>query len=625
MTPRLHPVLACLALLTLLGPTRVGVAGPESAFTPAALGPIVLDGTPAPDEWRGATLLPIGNVRAPRVEGEGGPSELAPDVRVGLSGGRLCVAVRMDEPAGTAMGLHLMIAPEGTASAAAAVSLDYRPMELRAPRYRVLGPRGVGRPVYRLEGAVDWTAGAVRHEGGTVHTTPAAWTLEAAIPVVDLVGESAAQVLRLAVVAYTRTPNVIGAWPAGAVWKGPAAWGTLRPPEGGWPLAVDVDVARLAAEDAADALRQEAWLQYLRGASTPLLPLAPRDVLLTEVRKNLIAPLETLLVHRPDLRAPVLCIEGDVFHRLGLGAEAAEAYRQAVGEGRGWPEARYGLDVKVGGPAYAQGEVDGPTDFRRARDRIALRGRLLPPPQGLEEAGLRLGAALLDHKEGRFAEAIPVLEELARKYPFDAFLEAHARMAHRGLRAAGEEAQLVKRDAQAPLPRAVVETTRGPFTLELFQRDAGNSVSNFVWLAQSGFYDGVAIHHTVPFFATYTGDPHTKEGAAHPEQVGTGGPGYAIRTEAGARRPLRGYLAFVGAGRDTEGSQFLLFTGTAIHLQGDLTVFGRVVEGMEVVDALRAGPTPDRILTVQVQGLEEGRTYRPTDLSGAPAPTPREP
>lgn len=621
---RLSVLLACVMATSAL--PGGAWAGPEDAFTPPVVPGLVLDGSPDEVAWQSAARLPFDPVQVPRPVEEGGPGAITPEVRVALSGGRLCLAVRMPEAAGTAMGLHLMVAPEGAASAADAVSLDFRPLELRAPRYRVIGPKGVGRSHYRMQGAVAWSAGTVAHRGGEVHVTPGVWTLEAGLPVTDLVGAAVDQVLRLAVVVTTRTPNVLAAWPAGAIWKQPAAWAALRPPEGGWPLAVEVDAEALAAEDAADLERQAAWLQYLRGASTPLLPLERRADLLAAIRSRLLEPLDAVVAHRPDLLVPVLCVQGDIHHRLGLSATAAALYERALTEGGlGWRDAAYGLYVKVGGPAFAEGDVGGPTDFTQARSRIDMRGRMLPPPHGLEDEGLRLGRALLDHKEGRFDDALPVLESLSKRYPFDAFLEAHMRMAHRGRRAAGEEKLLVKRDATASLPRAVVETTRGAFTIELFQRDVGNAVNNFVWLAKNAFYDGVAIHHTVPFFALQTGDPHSKAGAAHPELLGTGGPGYAIPTEVGPRRPLRGYVAFANAGRDTDGSQFLVFTGTAVHLQGEVTVFGRIVAGMTVVDALRAGDEADRILAVKVDGLEPGRTYRPTDLSGAPAPKPTVP
>jgi peptidyl-prolyl cis-trans isomerase B (cyclophilin B) len=315
----------------------------------------------------------------------------------------------------------------------------------------------------------------------------------------------------------------------------------------------------------------------------------------------------------------VLCVKGDVYHRLGLDEQAAETYRKAVEAGRGWREASYGLYVKVRGPGWASGDIGGPTDFAGARAALRAAAALEVSSDPLAEVGRRLGRAMLDYREGKFERAIPVLEELAKRFPFDAFLESHMRMAYRGRRSAGEERQFIARDAKAALPHAVVTTSRGPFTIELFQGDVGNAVSNFVWLASHGFYDGVAVHHTVPFFALQTGDPYSKAGAAHPELVGTGGPGYAIRTEGGRRRALRGYVAFANAGPDTEGSQFLVFTGTAVHLQGEVTVFGRVLAGMDVVDALRVG---DRIVSVKPEGLEEGRDYRPNDVSGDPAPEP---
>jgi peptidyl-prolyl cis-trans isomerase B (cyclophilin B) len=606
-----------LAALLLPG-APAAVAG-EATLRPPRVQGLVLDGTPGEAGWAQAAHPAFDPVEVPSHLDARGPVRLAPDVRVALCDGRLCFAVRMQEPPGSALGLHLMIAPQGTRSAAQAVSLDFRPLSLRGARYRVDGPRGSTRAEYGLEGAVHWDAA---HAGPDGRAAPAAWTLEAGLPVADVSGEDAARSLRLAVVVYTRTPNVVAGWPAAAMWHGPDRWALLAAPEGGWPAAGRVDRARMAREDEADARRRVAWLRYLKGAGVPVAPTGAREDVLARVRRNLLQPLDDVLAERPDLEAPVMCLVGDVYHRLGLREEARESYRQALHACPLWTEARYGWEMKVRGPGYARGAPGGPSDYAAARAAIEARAKADPPPRGLERDGLRLGRALLDYDQGRFRQAEPALAELSERFPFDAWLRAQARLAHVGVRSAGEERLRLEHDRGVSLPRARIGTTRGAFVLELFQADVPNAVANFVWLARHGFYDGLAVHHAVPFFALQSGDPHTREGAAHPELVGSGGPGYAIHTQVGPRRPLRGYVAWANAGPDTEGSQFLLFTGSALHLQGQVTVFGRVVEGMDVVDALRARPKPDRILSVHLEGLEAGRLYRPNDLSGQPAPEP---
>jgi peptidylprolyl isomerase len=95
--------------------------------------------------------------------------------------------------------------------------------------------------------------------------------------------------------------------------------------------------------------------------------------------------------------------------------------------------------------------------------------------------------------------------------------------------------------------------------------------------------------------------------------VGTGTPGYAIRSERNSRRMLRGAVVMASAGPDSEGSQFYLLTGTAMHLQGEQVVFGRVVEGQEIVDALTSG---DRILKITLRDLDAAARYVPITVAG---------
>ena len=170
--------------------------------------------------------------------------------------------------------------------------------------------------------------------------------------------------------------------------------------------------------------------------------------------------------------------------------------------------------------------------------------------------------------------------------------------------------------------RATLRTPRGNVVIELFQDDAPNTVNNFVWLSQKGFYDQLAFHRTIPFFLAQAGDPCSRPGNdTASDKLGSGSPGYAIRTELNDRPPLRGAVAMASTGRDTEGSQFFILTGTAAHLRGETVVFGRVVEGMDVVDAIQQG---DRIEAVAFERLDPEWSYRPTTVAGTEAPTPRD-
>lgn len=603
-------VAVCLVLLVVPAPLE---ARPGPAVTPPSLEGITLDGVPDEDGWKAAATLPFPKATVP-VARPTDPREVAPTVRVGLQDGRLLFGVSMAEDPGGSIGMHLMVAPEGTESAAAATSIDIRPVALRAPRYRALGPRGVGRAHYRIEAAADIT------QSGR-------WTLEAGVPIADLTDGKADAKLRMAVVVYTRTQNVITTWPAGATWGGPARWNAVHPPAGGWPLDVTVDAKRLAAEDDADAKRQAAWLAYLKGAATPVLPVRPAAELKAELEANLIRPLASVARIRPDLAVPVHCLLGDVYHRLGFHALAEAQYRDALDLAPGWREAGYGLYVKVRGTWGAMGEPGGASDYKAAGERlVAWRDPEERPSMAhYIEDGYELGMALMAYKAGNDAWARRDLTRFAERYPFDAFIDAHRRMAIRLQRANAEEKRRREADAKKSNPRAILETTKGKVVLELFQDDARNTVFNFVWLAQHGFYDDCTFHRSVPYFAIQTGDPFTRMKSARPELVGTGTPGYAIRTELGSRRALRGYVALANGGPNTDGSQFMIFTGTAVHLRGEVTVFARVVEGLDIVEQLQAGEAPDRIRSVALEGLDPERTYHPSTLSGNRAPKPKVP
>lgn len=145
------------------------------------------------------------------------------------------------------------------------------------------------------------------------------------------------------------------------------------------------------------------------------------------------------------------------------------------------------------------------------------------------------------------------------------------------------------------MTRAIMETDKGTINLELFDKDAPNTVKNFTDLAKSGFYDGLAFHRVIPDFMIQGGCPNTREGATG--MPGTGGPGYKIKCEINANKHAAGSLSMAHAGRDTGGSQFFICHSPQRHLDGQHTVFGKT-DDMTVVNAIRQG---DKLLSVKIE------------------------
>ena len=146
------------------------------------------------------------------------------------------------------------------------------------------------------------------------------------------------------------------------------------------------------------------------------------------------------------------------------------------------------------------------------------------------------------------------------------------------------------------MPEAILHTNRGPVTLELFADDAPKTVANFQKLAGEGFYDGLIFHRVIPDFMIQGGCP---------EGTGMGGPGYTFEDEINDHKVVRGALAMANAGPNTNGSQFFIVTTEAAPwLDGKHTVFGRVVDGMDAVDAIEATPTDARDRPLEPQVIE---------------------
>jgi len=139
---------------------------------------------------------------------------------------------------------------------------------------------------------------------------------------------------------------------------------------------------------------------------------------------------------------------------------------------------------------------------------------------------------------------------------------------------------------------AIISTNKGDIELKLSPEHAPNTVNNFVFLAREGFYDEVAFHRVIPDFVIQGGDP-TGSGA--------GGPGYRFDCETQGN-PLKhgvGSISMAHAGPNTNGSQFFITHSPQSHLDGVHTVFGEVVAGQDVVDAIQAGDVMNSVTIVE--------------------------
>jgi cyclophilin family peptidyl-prolyl cis-trans isomerase len=144
--------------------------------------------------------------------------------------------------------------------------------------------------------------------------------------------------------------------------------------------------------------------------------------------------------------------------------------------------------------------------------------------------------------------------------------------------------------------QATMQTSEGAIGLELFDEDAPKTVANFKKLAGEGFYDGLIFHRVIKDFMIQGGCP---------QGTGTGGPGYEFEDEINQHKVARGALAMANAGPNTNGSQFFLVTTPeAPWLDGKHTVFGRVTDGMDVVDKIEGTPTGHNDRPVDDQRIE---------------------
>jgi len=149
------------------------------------------------------------------------------------------------------------------------------------------------------------------------------------------------------------------------------------------------------------------------------------------------------------------------------------------------------------------------------------------------------------------------------------------------------------------MSNAILNTEKGSMKVQFYDDDAPNTVANFIKLSKEGFYNGLAFHRVIPDFVIQGGCPYSID-MSNP-QVGTGGPGYKIDCELDGELQYhdRGVMSMAHSGRNTGGSQFFICHSrqNTKHLDGNHTCFGKVVEGLEVIDKISAG---DKILNIEI-------------------------
>jgi peptidyl-prolyl cis-trans isomerase B (cyclophilin B) len=141
------------------------------------------------------------------------------------------------------------------------------------------------------------------------------------------------------------------------------------------------------------------------------------------------------------------------------------------------------------------------------------------------------------------------------------------------------------------MKKAEIQTEKGNMKVEFFEKDAPGTVANFIKLAEKGYYDGLNFHRVIPDFVIQGGCPNG---------TGTGGPGYKIKceTSGGNQYHDRGVLSMAHAGKDTGGSQFFIChsRNNTSHLDRVHTCFGKVVDGLDVIDKIKAGDKINKIV-----------------------------
>jgi peptidyl-prolyl cis-trans isomerase B (cyclophilin B) len=144
------------------------------------------------------------------------------------------------------------------------------------------------------------------------------------------------------------------------------------------------------------------------------------------------------------------------------------------------------------------------------------------------------------------------------------------------------------------MKKAEIHTVKGIMKVEFYEKDAPNTVANFIKLSKEGYYNGLTFHRVIPDFVIQGGCPHG---------TGSGGPGYTIKCELTGDNQYhdRGVLSMAHAGRDTGGSQFFICHNrqNTKHLDRNHTCFGKVVEGLDVIDQIKGGDKIEKIVVIE--------------------------
>ena len=145
------------------------------------------------------------------------------------------------------------------------------------------------------------------------------------------------------------------------------------------------------------------------------------------------------------------------------------------------------------------------------------------------------------------------------------------------------------------MTKAAIHTAKGVMKVDFYDDDAPATVENFVKLSESGFYNGLTFHRVIPGFVIQGGCP---------DGTGAGGPGYTIKceTDGGNQYHDRGVLSMAHAGKDTGGSQFFICHNreNTKHLDRHHTCFGKVIEGLDVIDKIRQGDEIEKIIITEI-------------------------
>jgi cyclophilin family peptidyl-prolyl cis-trans isomerase len=224
-----------------------------------------------------------------------------------------------------------------------------------------------------------------------------------------------------------------------------------------------------------------------------------------------------------------------------------------------------------------------------------------------------LAEAQLMRDAGRYADAIARLEESRELLENTRDLPRDLRMLEALREAHGAEMEYRKADAQRDdLPRVLLETSRGNITIELFEDDAPNAVANFITLVESGYYDGTRFHWVQSGGAAYGGDPNSRDQDTFND--GYGSPGYLIETEPSRRVNLPMTIAFADlrSRPRTQGGTFAFNLTAAPSSDSLVSVFGRVIEGADVVKSIEYYDTLKRAKVIRKRDHE----YKPTKTAG---------